>query len=202
MQLAQPIIRSVREQIADTLRAEVLAGTWDNDTPVREQSLADRFGVSRGPIRDVLMQLSQEGVLVYQQNKGVKVSSAPKESERQLLQSMRRQMETYCLGQCMDTLTEDDDQMLDVILAELSRACETGDFGLIADRDLALHRFLIRRASRELETVWQSITSRLFMDYSRIQDLSEVVAEHEAIVNAIHDRDLARAEAALNGNII
>ncbi len=202
MQLAQPIIRSVREQIADTLRAEVLAGTWDNDTPVREQTLADRFGVSRGPIRDVLLQLSQEGVLVYQKNKGVKVSSAPNESERLLLQSMRRQMETYCLGQCMATLTSDDDQMLDVILAELSRACDTGDFGLIADRDLALHRFLIRRASRELETVWQSITSRLFMDYSRIQDLSEVVAEHEAIVNAIHDRDLAKAEAALHGNII
>lgn len=68
MQFAQPMIRSVREQIADTLRAEVLAGTWDNDAPVREQSLADRFGVSRGPIRDVLMQLSQEGVLVYQPN--------------------------------------------------------------------------------------------------------------------------------------
>jgi DNA-binding GntR family transcriptional regulator len=187
MQFAQPMILSVREQIADT---------------VREQSLADRFGVSRGPIRDVLMQLSQEGVLVYQHNKGVKVGSAPKESERQLLQLMRRQMETYCLGQCMENLTPNDDQMLDVILAELSRACDSGDFGLIAQRDLALHRFLIRRSSKELETVWQSITSRLFMDYSRIQDLSEVVAEHQAIVNAIHDRDLPKAEAALNANII
>ena len=202
MQLAQPIIRSIREQIADTLRAEVLAGTWDNDTPVREQSLADRFGVSRGPIRDVLMQLSQEGVLVYQQNKGVKVSCPPKEAERQLLQSIRLQTEVHCLEQGMNRFTIEDDAQLDLILEDLARACDTRDWGLIADRDLALHRYIIRRASQELETVWQSITSRLFMDYSRIQDLSEVVAEHEAIVNAIHDRDLAKAEVALNGNII
>ena len=199
--IEQPV-RSVREQIVDTLRAEVLAGVWDNDTPVREQALAERFGVSRGPIRDALRQLSREGVLVYRQNKGVRVNTPPSEAERQLLQSMRRKMETFCISQCIDQLTDADDEQLEGILAELTRACKRGDFSTIADCDLALHRYLVRRASSELEAVWQSITSRLLMDYSRIDRFHEIVAEHEAIVAAVKKRDLNTAKKAMYANII
>ena len=80
MQLAEQSVRSMREQIVDTLRAEVLAGAWTNHAPVREQALAERFGVSRGPIRDALQELSREGVLVYRPNKGVRVNTPPAEA--------------------------------------------------------------------------------------------------------------------------
>ena len=202
MQLVEQPVRSVREQIVDTVRAEVLAGAWSNDEPVREQALAKRFGVSRGPIRDVLQQLSREGVLIYRPNKGVRVNTPPAEAERQLLQSMRREMEIFCLGQCIDQLTEADDEQLERILAELTRACAKGDLSAIADCDLALHRTLVRRASGELEAIWLSITSRLLMDYSRIDRLVEIVAEHEAIVNAVKNRNLKSAQRAINANII
>ena len=108
--------RSTRDRITDTLRAEILCGQWSNEVPVREHSLAERFGVSRGPVRDSLLQLSQEGVLVYQANKGVRVNSPPIEDQRQLLQSMRRQMETFCLQKCMCQLTKEDDENLLEIL--------------------------------------------------------------------------------------
>ena len=202
MQLAEQAVRSVREQIVDTIRAEVLGGVWSNDAPVREQALAERFGVSRGPIRDALQQLSREGVLVYQPNKGVRVNTPPTEGERQLLQSMRREMEGYCLAQCLDRLTEADDEQLDGILAALTRACAKGDFSAIADCDLAMHRYLVRSASSELEAIWQSITSRLLMDYSRIDRFDQIVSEHEAIVEAVKQRDLKSAQQAINANII
>jgi DNA-binding GntR family transcriptional regulator len=195
-------IRSLREQITDALRSEVLAGVWTNEAPMREHALAERFGVSRGPIRDALLQLSQEGVLVYSPNKGVRVNTPPAEAERLLLQSMRREMETFCIGRCMEHLTEADDEQLEGILAELTRACERADLSAIADNDLALHRYLVRRASRELEGVWQSIASRLLMDYSRIDRLDQIVAEHEVIVRAVKKRNLKAAQKAINANII
>ena len=202
MQLVEQPVRSVREQIVDTLRAEVLAGAWSNDEPVREQALAKRFGVSRGPIRDVLQQLSREGVLIYRPNKGVRVNTPPAEAERQLLQSMRLEMEIFCLGQCIDQLTEADHEQLERILAELTRACANADLTAIADCALALHRTLVRRASGELEAIWLSITSRLLMDYSRIDRIVGIVAEHEAIVKAVKNRNLKSAQRAINANII
>jgi hypothetical protein len=42
--------------------------------PMREQALAERFAVSCGPIRDVLMQLTQEGMLTAERNCGARVS--------------------------------------------------------------------------------------------------------------------------------
>ena len=202
MPTAKNLVRSVREQIADTLRSEVLSGVWSNDAPMRESMLAERFGVSRGPIRDALLQLSQEGVLVYRSNKGVRVNTPPSEGERQLLQSMRREMEAFCLKRCIGELTETDDKKLEGILGDLSRACERGDLSAIADNDLALHRYLVRRASPELEAVWLSITSRLLMDYSRIDRFDEIVAEHNAIVEAVRKRNYKAAQKALNANII
>ena len=202
MPVVDKSVRSMREQIIDTLRSEVLSGVWSNDAPVREHTLAERFGVSRGPIRDALLQLSQEGVLVYRPNKGVRVNTPPSEGERQLLQSMRREMEAFCLKQCIGELTGEDDEQLEGILADLSSACGRGDLSAITDSDLALHRYLVRRASLELERVWLSITSRVLMDYSRIDQFDEIVAEHIAIVKAVRKRDYMAAQKALNANII
>lgn len=202
MPIVEQQVRSLREQIVDTLRSEVLCGVWSNEVPVREQALAERFGVSRGPIRDALLQLSREGVLVYRPNKGVRINTPPVESERQMLQTMRREMETYCLKRCLDQLNEADDEQLEGILAELTHACEREDIRAIADCDLALHRLLVRRASGELEVIWQSITSRLLMDYSRIDRFDEIIAEHKAIVSAIKHRDFEAAQKALQENII
>ena len=202
MPTAKNLVRSVREQIADTLRSEVLSGVWSNDAPMRESMLAERFGVSRGPIRDALLQLSQEGVLVYWPNKGVRVNVPLDEAEQQMLQSMRREMELFCLKQSFDTLTEADDEQLEGILGDLSRACERGNLSAVADSDLALHRFLVRRASPALEAVWLSITSRVLMTYSRINRFDEIVAEHTSIVQAVRERNLVAAQNALIANII
>jgi len=202
MLFAEKPVRSVREQIVDTLRAEVLGGAWDNNAPVREQALAERFGVSRGPIRDALQELSREGVLIYQPNKGVRVNKPPVGAERQLLQSMRREMETFCLSQCMDQLTGSDDEQLQLILHDLTRACSRGEVSAIADSDLSLHRFLVRSASKELEIVWQSIASRVLMDYTRCECYDEVVQEHTSIVEAVINRDLESAHQAILKNII
>jgi DNA-binding GntR family transcriptional regulator len=204
MFLAMPKLsnRSVRDQICDTIRAEVLSGAWNNDEPVREQVLADRFGVSRGPIRDVLSKLSNEGLLVYRPNKGVRVNSPPDEEERQFLQSIRRQIEVYCLQRCLGNLTTHDDEQIEGFLLDLARACKKEDIPAIAESDLALHRFLVCHASCEMEAVWMSITSRLFMDYSRLGNHDEILQEHKDIVQAVQQRDLEAAMAALIANII
>ena len=71
------VYRTIREQIADRIRADVLSGRIEPGTSLREVLLAKKYGVSRAPIRDALLQLSQEGLLVAKPNCGVKVGEAP-----------------------------------------------------------------------------------------------------------------------------
>jgi len=92
------VYRTIREQIAHRLRNEVLAGRFSQGEPLREAKLAKRFGVSRGPIRDALLQLTQEGLLTGQPNVGVKVSQSPSEAIRPLVVELRKQIEGYALA--------------------------------------------------------------------------------------------------------
>lgn len=51
------------ESIFATLRSEILSGVHRPGTPMREVTLAERFGVSRTPVREALSRLQQERLL-------------------------------------------------------------------------------------------------------------------------------------------
>lgn len=51
------------EAIFATLRSEILSGVHQPGTPMRETTLAERFGVSRTPVREALSRLQQERLL-------------------------------------------------------------------------------------------------------------------------------------------
>lgn len=194
--------RRKRDEICDTLRAEVLSGQWESNQPVREHSLAERFGVSRGPIRDALLQLTQEGALVYRQNKGVRVSSPPEKADRDLLFRLRRDLEIHCLKKAFPNWNNADDAQLTGLLNTLQLACTQEDLSKVTASDLVLHRYWVSRASREMEVIWLSITVRMRMAYSRLKNYMEIYHEHESIVKAIHRRDLKTAQSLIKRNVI
>ncbi len=202
MDVHTPEIRSVREQIADTLRAEVLSNGLSADEPLREVELAQRFGVGRGPIRDALLQLTHEGALVYHPNRGVRVGSPANEATRKLLVDLRRKIETHALASLFDDLSDADDDRWQEMLDELEHACRKGQFAAVVAHDMAFHRSLIQRAaSSELHAVWLPITVRMRLVYSRHDDLLEVHQEHQRITDAIVARDKRAALALLKSHI-
>ena len=66
--------RSLAEQIAEAVTKDILAGQLQPGDNIREQHLAARLAVSRGPIREALRILEREGVVVVEPRKGVRVT--------------------------------------------------------------------------------------------------------------------------------
>src|SRR5690625_7588087 len=66
--------RSTVEYIADELRSAVMSGQLPPGTQLGEVDLAERFEVSRGPVREALQRLVSEGILHAIVNRGVFVS--------------------------------------------------------------------------------------------------------------------------------
>ena len=71
------------EAVADQLRDEILEGRLAAGSRLVETELADRFGVSRGPVRDALRELARAGLAVDLPRRGTFVSSL---TERDLLE--------------------------------------------------------------------------------------------------------------------
>ncbi|MGI9383276.1 MAG: GntR family transcriptional regulator, partial [Methyloligellaceae bacterium] len=66
--------RSIAEQIADQLRAEILSAAIGPDQPLKQDHVARRFGVSQAPVREALRQLAAEGLVVARLNRGTRVA--------------------------------------------------------------------------------------------------------------------------------
>ena len=107
---------SLRDQIVEHIRNDVLRGVFADGERLNEAELAERFGVSRTPIREALQQLTCEGLLDGRRNAGVKVARRPPDSIRELVVPIRRSVEIFALKSFFDTITEDDFTNWNVIL--------------------------------------------------------------------------------------
>jgi DNA-binding GntR family transcriptional regulator len=197
------LIRSLREQVADRLRNDVLAGELLPGAHLRETELAGRFGVSRGPVRDALLQLAQEGWLVLEPHCGAKVASPVAESVLPLIRAQRRLLERFALRRFFKDITAVDLDAWDDILEKMRAACAREDYPAIVLQDIALHLSFIERAGQpELLDLWLPLVARMRFAYAKYYANSlEIYDEHRAIVDALRRRDLRAALKALETNI-
>src|SRR5258708_37969964 len=56
--------RTRRAQVAETLRNAIFAGSFAPGTKLVEMKLASRLGVSRGSVRETILELVEQGLLV------------------------------------------------------------------------------------------------------------------------------------------
>lgn len=201
-----PLVRGLREQIADRIRDDILAGRLNEGERLSETKLAGRFGVSRGPVREALVQLTHEGLLIAKPNCGVRVAPTAPDSIRGLVIPIRRTIETYALRLFFDNITKDDFRTWEAILRNLKVACEQKDIAAIAEQDIAFHRSILERAGQaDLLAIWSTIVARVRShfrrSYSRYKDLREIYAEHQAIVDTFRQGDREAAIQALESNI-
>lgn len=199
---AAPLVRTVREQITDRLRHAILSGQFAAGDRLKEVELAHVFGVSRGPVRDALLQLTREGALEYRPNCGVEVAGVAQDSVRQLLIGLRRQIESYALRRVVPALDAAALAAWGETLARLKTACAADDLPAVVEHDMAFHRWVVERAGgAELTAIWLPITVRMRLVYSRHKQLWDVYPEHEAVYAAAQRGDVEAAVAAMEDNI-
>ena len=192
----------VRDQIADQLRSDIISGELAPGNKLNEQGLATRFGVSRGPIRDVILQLTKEGLLVTRSNVGASVNEMLSPSLQNLMVDIRLRIETYAVRQLNGKLADEDFEALDFLLGRFKTAFEVGDFTEVTRADIEFHKFLVDKAGgQDLVNLWYPVVFRMRMNYKRIDTPKDGVAEHQAIIDALRNNDVTSASAALRANI-
>src|SRR5690606_36979494 len=72
--LSMPQNRGLSADIADRLRTAILSGHFEPGAQLREAHLAQFLGVSRGPVREALVRLEREGIVVIRRNRGAFVA--------------------------------------------------------------------------------------------------------------------------------
>jgi len=195
-------IQTIPQQIAEQITKDILSGVLEQEAPLREQELSERFGVSRGPIRAALQQLSKEGLVIAVPNVGVRVAPHPSDEVRPVIVQMRKLIEEFTLKTIFDTIADDSMRYLEDRLEKMRQACEQGDIHELQEQDRTFHGTLVKLYGEErLFTIWHSMFTWMIFQYGRHKDLMESYHEHQAILTAIKNGQKDRAIELLKDNI-
>jgi GntR family transcriptional regulator, rspAB operon transcriptional repressor len=199
--MIETLAPTVKDQVAAAIRRDLIAGRLGEGQPLREQALAARFGVSRGPIRDALLELTKEGLLVAKPNCGVRTNRAPSPAVRRMLVEMRRRIERTALGLGFARIDRDRIAGWAAQLDQFEQACRASAMHRVVDLDLAFHRSIVELPGQGLEHVWLPVMGRMVLPYSRHARLLESFREHRAVLDAIERGDRKEAVRCLMANI-
>jgi DNA-binding GntR family transcriptional regulator len=132
---------------ADELRRRILSGEFPEGFQLKQDALAEDFGMSRIPIREALVQLESEGFVRILPHRGAQVSELSREEIRELFE-LRALLEPRLLRLSAPRLTAEDHAALDRINAEYRAEIQALNPGRWGELNTKLHLQLMARAGQ------------------------------------------------------
>ena len=193
--------RQLWEEITDHLRDDILAGALPPGTRLVETELAERFGVSRGPIREALRELERIGLVVDRPRRGVFVST-PSETDLEEITVVRESLETTAARIAAEKLLPEDVVRLEDLVATMEAAYAAHDKSRGLALDLEFHRavFVIAGNSR-LIRAHDDLSAQLLLawahDHALREDVYPPASLHRDILAALESGEEQRIATAV-----
>ena len=140
---------SIRDSAVDALRSALLEGKFQPGESLSEPALASQMGISRGPVREALLVLEQEGLVVHNQNRGFSVLTLGPE-DRRAMTKVRVPLEALALELARAKATAEDLAEMEAdlermvatygqpVVAVIHGICIGGGLALAASADVRL----------------------------------------------------------------
>lgn len=187
---AEPWVAETRtERIIESIEDEILQGALAPGARLDEVLLAERYGVSRTPVREALKQLSAAGLVVIRPHQGALVAIHTRDELIEMFEAMA-ELEATCARLATRRMTPYERLLVEEAHVECRRLAQGGDVLAFFRANSVLHGLLYQAChNRFLRQQTESLNKRL-MPYRRLITfregrLAESIAEHDAVVGAL-----------------
>ncbi|MET9525295.1 GntR family transcriptional regulator [Streptomyces coeruleorubidus] len=184
---------AVRERVTADLRQEIIAGSLRPGDRLVERELAERFGVSRVPVREAIRALVAEGFVHFETPRRTVVRRLTPNDVKELFE-LREALEVYAAGLAASRATPQDLAEVQELLDRAAAATEAGDAELITDLNSRLHDRIVAMAGNSLLTeALEPVAGRLRWMTRRNEEWPQLLVEHRELYEAIASGDPDRA---------
>ena len=153
--------QTFREQIVEELRSSIISGQLPPGSQIIESDLAVRFGVSRGPLREALRQLIEEGLLVTVPYTGTHVTSLSHNDIQEIF-SLRTELEIFAFKLVWEKRDRAFNDELRRRHEHLLSCIDQGDDEENSLAELALHSYAYEMCGHKmLLDIWEGLKGRL-----------------------------------------
>lgn len=188
---------SLREQVVEQIRLAIIEGRLKPNDHIVENVLTKQLGVSRTPVREALILLERDGLVMSYPHRGSFVRNFSVADVEDIF-SMRTTLENFAGERIIDQLSSDDFVHFDQLIDTQRAAIAAEDFKRVRYIDMQFHQFIIEKSQHPmLIRNWRQIVAQiaavLYMRAEAIPDYNEFLAvqDHSLIVDAYKKRDLA-----------
>ena len=195
---------TLREKILENIRDAIISGSLKAGSRVSEPELAERYGISRTPIREAFRQLESEGYLTVIPRRGAVVSEFNQKDVEEFY-AIKSILEGYAARRACAKLTEKELSRLEAINNRLSELADHKDIKTFFKVHGDFHDLFIKAADNEkLRELIVSLVTRF--QRLRLTSLSMPgrmrvsVQEHEKIIEAFRNKDAVLAETLVRKN--
>jgi len=187
------------------LRQAILAGDLPPGSPLSENEVASRLGVSRTPVREAIIRLEGEGFLVVRPQVGTAVAPIDLDAVADG-QFLREAVECRAVALAAQRATAADVRELKAQLREQARAVARGDQAGFIAQDDRMHQRLVAMSGHPnvwhaVEDVKAQLDRVRFLSLEDPRWLSSILAQHEAIVQHVIDGDGTAAVSAMSRHL-
>ncbi|MGQ4385958.1 GntR family transcriptional regulator [Streptomyces sp. SAS_270] len=186
---------AVRERVLATLRQEIIGGRLHPGDRLVERELADRFGVSRVPVREAIRALVAEGFVLFETPRRTVVRRLTPTDVAELFE-LREALEVYAAGLAASRATPQALAELAELLDDAAVATDAKDAEQITDINTRFHdRILAMAGNSLLISVMEPVDGRLRWLTRQNEEWPQLLTEHRELYESIASGDPDRARA-------
>lgn len=201
--------RSLRGQVFQKLREDILSGVYKDQEELREITIGEEIGVSRTPVREALRQLELEGLVTIIPNKGAYVTGITRKDVHDIYK-IRSLLEGLCARWATDNISEKQIEELEeiVLLSEFHlHKKSTKKMAQVSELDGKFHKVLYEASNsrileHELTDFHKYVKMARTMSIGAKDRAEKSIEEHRRILEAIKSHDADKAEKLANQHIM
>ena len=193
--------RTLRENVADEIRMKILNGDMKPGDKIVEQELASEFGISRGPVREALRQLEQEGMVEYSRNVGCSVRHIGMDDIYEIYY-MRANYEMMAERLHNGPFPKESLEKMEHILEQM-KLLRKEEYRKVFELDNEFHEVILDLVSfKRLKKAWEDLNyGNIVTGYNMEVDSEQVIKRqyliHEKLLNACKTGSPAQVEQAI-----
>lgn len=185
---------TLREKVVSVLRESILKGEFENGEKINEVDLSQKFGISRGPVREALRQIEQEGLVKYTPNKGCTIQMMTKGSVYDMF-LIRSTLECLAVKMFDGKMREEKLAELEDVINDMTAAAMQSNLAEFVKYDEKFHSMIVEEArSERLSRIWKSLEGEnvaIFytLDHKMVMSYKYVRRNHMWIVDDLKSQD-------------
>ena len=192
-------------ELVDLLRRAIISGEYKPRERLVENELAQKYAVSRTPVREAIRKLELEGFVVMIPRRGTYVADISIKDITEIYE-VRTCLDVLAAGLAAERITDEELDTMNVYLHEIGQHVANMDINKIVEVDTAFHDVLYNASRNErLRSIINNLREQLTGIRGRSMSypgrLVETMDEHRNLVDAIASRDVERAQHAARVHI-